>query len=143
MSESLLMAVADDVTLGLNQGTYSLAVTALRLYQPKFELKEMDSLHVSVVPRSILEKRVSRKLVAFDCGIDIGVQQRVGNDAAQLDGLSALVTELSDRLRTLTLPSYPGARLVELSNDPVYAPDHLSQLQQFTSVIRATFRVWK
>ena len=103
----------------------------------------MDSLHVSVVPRSILEKRISRKLVAFDCGIDIGVQQRVGNDAAQLDGLSALVTELSDRLRTLTLPSYPGARLVELSNDPVYAPDHLSQLQQFTSVIRATFRVWK
>lgn len=143
MSESVLNAVADAVVESLNQATFSLSFAAARHYQPKFELKEMNELHVSVVPRGIVEKRISRSLTAFDCGIDIGVQQRVGTEKAQLDALSNLVTEIRDHVRDVKLPEYPRSPVIELMIDPVFAPEHLDELRQFTSVVRVTYRVWQ
>ena len=143
MSESVLNAVADAVVESLNSATFSLPFEAIRYYQPKFDLKEMTTLHVSVVPRSIVEKRVSRTLKAFDCGIEIGVQQRVGTEKSQLDALSNLVAEIRDRVRDVPLPAFPRSPVMELVIDPIFAPEHLDELRQFTSVVRVTFRVWQ
>ena len=109
----------------------------------EYDVKEMDELHVSVVPRSITEKRLSRSLTAFDCAVDIGVQQR--NDMSQLalDGLSNLVAEIAGLLRNNLLSGFSEARLIELSREPVFAPEHLDELRQFTSVVRAIYRVWR
>tara|TARA_B100001123_G_scaffold246343_2_gene275296 strand:- start:1694 stop:2125 length:432 start_codon:yes stop_codon:yes gene_type:complete len=143
MTDSILLEVADGVTSLINLATLSQSFTAVRYYQPKFDLKEMDELHVSVVPRSITEKRLSRSLTAFDCAVDIGVQQR--NDMSQLalDGLSNLVAEIAGLLRNNLLSGFSEARLIELSREPVFAPEHLDELRQFTSVVRAIYRVWR
>ena len=143
MTDSILLEVADGVTSLINLATLSQSFTAIRYYQPKFDLKEMDELHVSVVPRSITEKRLSRSLTAFDCAVDIGVQQR--NDMSQLalDGLSNLVAEIAGLLRNNLLSGFSEARLIELSREPVFAPEHLDELRQFTSVVRAIYRVWR
>jgi hypothetical protein len=103
----------------------------------------MDTLHVSVVPRSITEKQLSRAIVSYDCGIDVGIQQRSPMDQPTLDALTKLVAEIADRLRNNPLTAMPDARLMELTNEPVFAPDHLDELRQFTSVLSATYRVWR
>lgn len=143
MTDALLLSVADAVVDGINVAAFSQSITAVRHYQPKFDLKEMDQLHVSVVPRSISENRLSRALTAFDCEVDIGIQQRNDMDQDSLDALSQLVSEIADLLRDNPLWGMPESRLIELNNEPVFAPDHLDELRQFTSVIRATYRVWR
>lgn len=141
--DPLLLQVAEAVTYEINLGVYSQSVSAVRFYQPRFDLKEMDTLHVSVVPRSISEKQLSRALVAYDCGIDVGIQQRSPMDQSTLDALTRLVAEIADRLRNNSLTALPEARLMELKNEPVFAPDHLDELRQFTSVLSVTYRVWR
>lgn len=141
--DPLLLQVAEAVTYEINLGSYSQSVTAVRFYQPRFNLADMDALHVSVVPRSISEKQRSRALVSYDCGIDVGIQQRSPMDQPALDALTRLVAEIADRLRNNPLTAMPDARLMELSNEPVFAPDHLDELRQFTSVLSATYRVWR
>jgi len=141
--DPLLLQVAEAVTYEINLGSYSQSVTAVRFYQPRFNLAEMDTLHVSVVPRSITEKQLSRALVSYDCGIDVGVQQRSPMDQPTLDALTKLVAEIADRLRNNPLTAMPDARLIQLNNEPVFALDHLDELRQFTSVLSATYRVWR
>jgi len=141
--DPLLLQVAEAVTYEINLGSYSQSVTAVRFYQPRFNLAEMDTLHVSVVPRSITEKQLSRALVSYDCGIDVGIQQRSPMDQPTLDALTKLVAEIADRLRNNPLTAVPDARLIQLNNEPVFAPDHLDELRQFTSVLSATYRVWR
>lgn len=141
--DPLLLQVADAVTYEINQGAYSQPVSAVRYYQPHFELAEMDQLHVSVVPRSIAEKQLSRALVSYDCGIDVGIQQRSPLDQTSLDGLTKLVAEIAERLRSTRLSVLPDARLMQIANEPVFAPVHLGELRQFTSVLALTYRVWK
>jgi hypothetical protein len=141
--DPLLLQVAEAVTYEINLGVYSQSVTAVRYYQPRFDLSEMDTLRVSVVPRSISEKQLSRALNSYDCGIDVGVQQRSPMDQITLDGLTRLVAEIAERLRSHALSAMPDARLMDLGNDPVFAPDHLDELRQFTSVLSLTYRVWR
>lgn len=141
--DPLLLQVADAVTYEINLGSYSQSVSAVRFYQPRFNLADMDVLHVSVVPRSISEKQLSRALTTYDCGIDVGIQQRSPMDQATLDALTKLVAEIADRLRNNPLTALPDARLMELNNEPVFAPDHLDELRQFTSVLTVTYRVWR
>jgi hypothetical protein len=64
-------------------------------------------------------------------------------DQATLDTLTRLVAEIADRLRNNSLTALPEARLMELKNEPVFAPDHLDELRQFTSVLSVTYRVWR
>ena len=115
----------------------------MRHYQPRFKLEEMNVLHVSVVPRSIAEKQLSRSLSQYDCVIDIGVQKRSGVEPGQLDDMAALVSEIADWLREEPLVLMPDARLMGIPNEPVFAPEHLDEFRQFTSVLSATYRVWR
>ena len=56
--DPLLLQVAEAVTYEINLGVYSQSVAAERFYQPRFNLADMETLHVSVVPRSISEKQL-------------------------------------------------------------------------------------
>ena len=58
-----------------------------------------------------------------------------------------LVEELADHLRfgTLELKHPPSAKAVWIrtENAPVYAPEHVDQLRQFTSVLTVTYRIMR
>ncbi len=64
-------------------------------------------------------------------------------DQVTLDALTKLVAEIAKRLRTVTLTALPEARLMQLVNEPVFAPEHLDELRQFTSVLSVRYRVWR
>jgi hypothetical protein len=141
---AVILDIADAVVAELNAASFSLPFTAVRHYQPKFDLMEMKTLHVSVVPRSILAaKTVDRNQSSADYLIDVGVQQKTDLSQASLDGLMALVEEIAAHFGSKPLAGYPAARCMAVKNEPIYFPDHLEQLRQFTSVLTLTFRVWR
>ena len=134
--------IADAVVTELNGHTFSQALTAVRYYRPVFDLGEMQTLHVSVVPKGVTIERADRSRNQYDFAIDVAVQKKFETgDAAELDPLMSLVEEIADFFRLRRLTSYPDAVWVRTDNVPVYAPEHLEEFRQFTSVLSLTFRV--
>ena len=72
---SAIIPLADAVVAALNSGTFSQPFTAMRLYVPNFDLKDMKDLHVSVVPRGVELSTASRSLLQHDVQIDVAVQK--------------------------------------------------------------------
>jgi len=136
-----IIQIADAVAAQLNGATFSQPLTAARLYAPSFELPDMETLHVTVVPRGIASTSLDRKRDSFSYDIDLAVQKKTDMVQASLDALMTLVEEIADHFRAEPLASFPGARCVDVKNVPVYSQEHLDELRQFTSVLTLTFRM--
>ncbi len=144
---SLALDIADAVAAELNaapSGTFDLTFTAERRVLPVFDLAEMAELHVSVVPRAVEIAGATRSMSQYDVQIDIGVQQKLasGDDLDQrVPVLCELVDQIVTYLMRRVLQAIPGAVWVRAANEPIYAPEHLAQLRQFTSVLTLTYRI--
>ena len=135
----MITDIAQAVTDELNAGSFSLGFTAQRKAVPMAKLSEMDSLHVTVVPREIESAALDRTRDSHDVKIDIAIQQRVAsleNDA--VDPLMALVREIADFLNRRNVGD---AAWKKTENKPVYSPEHLREMKQFTSVLTLTYQV--
>ena len=110
---------------------------------PVFDLQGMSQLKVTVVPKGITSASLDRSRDSFDYQIDVAVQKKTSNEIVAIDSLMLLVEEIGDYFRSNPLSSFPGARCTNVENLPVYAPDHLQELRQFTSVLTLTFRLWR
>jgi len=139
---SVLIAIADAVVDALNAATLSQPLAAERLYQPVFDLPEMDELHVSVVPKGVKVLASTRNQNQHDYAIDIGVQKRVTDDA-ETDAMMLLTEEIADhfRLGRVQADGVGSVPLLTVATDPVFAPEHLTEKRVFTSVVTLTFRV--
>lgn len=141
---SIVIDIAEAVTAQLNAPDSPLAglVTARRVYKPSFDLPAMKDLQVSVVPRGLEMTGATRSLTRLDVQIDIGIQHKPPTlDDAALDGLMDLTAAIADHLRGRVLAQAPAAAWVATANAPIYAPEHLEQLRQFTSVLTVTYRL--
>lgn len=144
---SAIVDVVNAVVGRLNGGPpFSKPFTAVRRYLPKVDLADGDALTVLVAARSVAVTPHSRDKDGFRVEIDIGVLENVADvddDHEELDGLVALVEEIVDRLRSEDLivgaPSSKSALFQDISNDPIYARDHLRERRQFTSIITAAY----
>jgi hypothetical protein len=138
----VLTDIADAVVAELNAGSFGQSFTAQRAYLPVFDLAEMKDLHVTVVPKGLATTPFGRDSSQSDYAIDIGIQKKLsGTTAADIDPLMALVEEIGRFFRQRRLASYPDAIWVRTEHPHLYAPEHLSELRQFTSVLTLTFRV--
>jgi hypothetical protein len=133
----LAQAVADE----LNNTTFSQAFTATWSYRPRFELSEMATLHVTVVPKSIEFTAGDRRRDQVVVQLDIAVQKRLEDETPEeIDPLMELVHELADHFRRKRLATQPSAVVRQIRNEPIYAVEHLDQLRQFTSLL--TLELW-
>jgi DNA-binding XRE family transcriptional regulator len=140
MASAVLIDVADAVVADLNAATLSQPVTAARLYLPQFDLKEMTTLHVSVVPKAETIAAASRASTQHDYAIDVGVQKKLAaGDNAEIDPLMLLAQEIADYFRFRPLTGRTE-RWVRTEVKAPYSPEHLDQLRQFTSVVTLVFR---
>lgn len=141
-----IIDLAEQVADHLNQGAWSKGFTATREYQPSYELKEMGTLRVSVVPGPIAISVTTRVKYQHDYNIFVMVQQRAVLDQLR-DELMALVEELADEMAGLGFEdvgsSNVNAACFEVENEPSWQPDHLREQRLFTSVLRCTFRTWR
>jgi hypothetical protein len=150
VSTSLPIDVADAVVAALNATPqppatgFGQTFAAARAYRPQFDLAELKTLRVSVVPKAIEITSMGRRSNQNDVSVDVAVQQKVDPaDSAMLDALMLLVQQVADylRLRRIDLSDGASAMWVKTENQPIYSPDHLETKQVFTSVLTFTFRV--
>jgi len=140
---SLILSVTDAVVAALK--AEPLKLDAVRAYRPEFELPELKTVRVSVVPRGIEITGLGRNANQHDVSIDVAVQKKVdASDQEELDGLMAVVEKIADSLRLRRLEWTGGsggaAVWVKTENSPIYSPEHLESKQVFTSVLTLTFR---
>lgn len=138
-----IVTLADAVVAQLNAAAFSQPVAAVRHYLPRFELSEMNTLKVSVVPKSVTTLSLDRNRDRFEYRLDVAVQKKTDVTLPVLDALVALVEEIADHLRTQRLTAFPEARCSGVETNPVYAPEHLDEFRQFTSVLTATYSLWR
>lgn len=141
---AVIIDIADAVAAEINAGTFSQPVNATREYLPHFDLEDMQTLRVTIVPKSVTTLPGSRNHNQYDYAIDVAVQKKLGSaDNAEIDALLTLVDEIGDHFRFQRLSSFPNAMWLKTENQPVYAQEHLQELRQFTSVLTLTFRVMR
>ena len=139
---AVITDIAGAVVQELNGHTFSLPLTAARHYRPVFDLKDMATLHVAVVPKGAQVERLDRSRSQFEYQVDVAVQKKFEKgDAAELDPLVGLAEEIAAHFRAGRLAAYPEAVCVRTEHAPIYAPEHMDELRQFTSVLTLTFRV--
>jgi hypothetical protein len=156
---SILLDTTDAIVTVLNEATLSQSFTATREYVPRVQLKDMDTLHVTVVPittRGMVVNRGLSKKQYFT--LEIGVQQRSSSvdpddDKDTFDPLVTLVEEIDTLLvgQTQTVGSLTMVGSTKIGGEEndeerdasrtVCLPDHLSEWRQFTSVSRFSFQV--
>ena len=136
---SLVTTVAEAVKDALNGETFTQEFTATRTQLPEFQLSDMSDLHVTVVPRSDVGTALTRNQDEHLIGVDVAVQQRLSEVSnTTVDALMSLVQEIADFLNRRTID---GAIWIKTESDPVFAPEHLRELRQFTSVLKITYRL--
>jgi hypothetical protein len=146
---AIITEITEAVVAALNAATLSQSLVAQRHYLPEFELADMDTLHVSVVPAELDEEIADRSRDLAEYKIHVAVQKRVtqqnppGLDTLAIDGLMTLVQEIDDLFRHKALPGYEQARWAKTENKPIYDPKHLKEHGQFTSLLVFTFRVMR
>lgn len=139
---STIVKIADAVVGELNHAEWRESFAAERGYRPVYDLKDAEDIRVSVIPRSVAEAPMSRARTQGDYTVDVAVQKKVEGDT-ETDGLMKLVEEIVRHFRFRRLHLLGGAEAVWIAtaNSPIYAPEHLAELGQFTSVLTLTFRV--
>lgn len=147
MSQPVISQIAQAVTDALNaavaEQAFDAEFTAVRAYLPQYELPEMAELKVTVVPKQVVLTGGSRSAAQQDVAIDIAVQQRVDpQDLDAVDALMELVESIAGYLRTRRL-DLDGLHASWLSaeHEPIYAPEHMEQMNQFTSILTVTYRL--
>lgn len=141
-----IISIADAVVSALNSEAFQAELDeefeAVRKYLPRFDLKDMATLHVTVAPKAIETETASRDKAVYDYKIDVGVQKRYEKeDAETIDPLVSLVEQIADLFRLKKLEEYAAAMWIKTEHPAVYHPEHMEQFHQFTSVITFTFRV--
>ena len=144
---SIAIDIADAVAAELNAaeaGTFSEAFEARRRVLPEFELEHLAALKVTVVPKRVEITGSTRSASSYEIAVDVGVQKKLGKDLdAEVAALGTVVDEVADYLRRRPLAAAPHAAWTRITNEPVYAPEHLAEQRVFTSVLTVTYRAMR
>ncbi len=138
-------AAAVAVANRLNSDTWSVEFTATRTFQVNHERADLETIKVSVVPKSATRQIEGRTAVEHVVQVDIGVQQAV--DPASLDDCDAmldLLLEIADAFHMKTL-NCDGALAVctEVDHDPLFLSEHLDQQRVFTGVVTLSLTMYE
>ena len=105
------------------------------LYFPTFDLRDLETMRVIVVPVNPEYKTVSRSAHEELLKVQIGFLKRGCED--DLSGLLQTVEALGLSFLNKKLQN---ATCVCVAYNPIYSPEHLRERGQFTSVIELTFK---
>ena len=137
---STITQIANAVKTELNDTGFSIPFTAEMALLPVFELKDMRDLKVTVVPKAQSFTRLSRGESGREVQIDIGIQKKFSGES-EAEELLGLVEEIAANFDGKRLAEFGNAICVKVQNEPVYAPEHIEQYRQFTSVLTLTLKV--
>ncbi len=138
----LAIDIADAIVTELAGSSFSEPLTVTRRVLPEYELSQLKDLAVTVVPKSVGISNITRESNSYEVAVDIGIQQKIGKDTdAEVSRLSGVVSEVIAFLHRRKLTAFPAAQFMKIANEPVYAPEHLSEKRLFTSIVTLTYKV--
>jgi hypothetical protein len=144
MSQALSITLCDAVVTALNAATFSEPFQAVRYYQPKFTLEDLEELKVCVVPISKAKSNLSRSTDSIETVIQVGVLKKLDSvENADLDVLTGLVEEIETFCNDLELIVNPVSTIVGTAINPIFDEKLLNDNRQFTSVIELTVRSYQ
>lgn len=140
---NIAVAIADAVLAELAGQTWAVPVTGFsRKYVPVLDLRSVDGVQVTVVPRSVQIANADRSRTAHEVAVDVAIQRKVASvNPADCDPLMELSQQMADFLTRLTLPDVPQASWLRIASAPIYLPEHLTAKQMFTAVSTVTYVV--
>jgi len=135
--------IAEAIKDGLDGETFSLPFTPTREFSPSFDLEELATLRVAVVPRGLEDALAGRGLAQQDVRVDIGVMKKLDDvGPTDVDPLVSLVEEIVEYLRKRDFNADETTACWLRTEVPtLYSHEHLNENRQFTSVVTATYRV--
>lgn len=104
-------------------------------FAPEFDLADLETMKVVVVPTDFGVKLDSRATVAEDSEVEVGFLKKADDD--ELPGLVRLVQEIAADFLGRHIC---GAVCTEAKCAPLFSPEHIRQRRQFTSVLTLSFR---
>jgi len=142
MSERL-QDLTEAVVDRINAGSYSQSFTATRAYFARMELKDVETLTVTVTPSGDVAEVVNRNETGHTMAVDVGIRKKVNDvDNDTLDPLADLVEEIKTQLRFANLDAV-GAAWIGLEHGTpdrlAYLPEHLDKHRQFTAIMRVSY----
>ena len=139
---SSLVDIAIAVVDTLNAGMLPAGTVAERAYRPMFELTDLKSLHVTVVPKASMAEIVGRIQSQREVQIDVAIQKRVRPEIlADSDEIDLLCEEIADGFlgQILMQDENELATCTASAREPIYDPEHMDQKRVFTGVATLTF----
>ena len=134
---STVATLADAVVAELQAPPLGLA--AERSDLPRRELGQLAELAITVVPKAREVRMIGRHVRQQDVQIDIAVQKRVpADDLPASDDLKALAEQVGEHFLSRAVGD---GYVMAIAHDPIYAVEHLEQMQVFTSVVTLTIRL--
>ena len=139
---SVVTRMAKAVTAELNRDQeFSVPFEAVFSVKPGYELKELDTIRVVVVPKTLEIERVSRISSKYLVTVDIGIMQRLGKMTPEeaVETLGDLVDKIAEFLSDREVEDFKAATFVSVANDPIYVPEFLTQNRTFMSVLTVRY----
>ena len=144
MTEAGAIQIADSVVAELDNGVtnevFSQEFTPQTNLLPIYELSELQTLKVDVMPLPFEQANEARALTKYDYQIDIGIQKKVSDIDSETRELCKLVEEISEYIKKRVLSTATFASWVKTINDPLYSVDLLYNQKVFQSVLTITYR---
>jgi hypothetical protein len=132
------LTIADEIAAVINAATLSPSVTATRSYVVRWELADLKTPRVDVVPVSLEETRIDRVSTRRLVGVDIAIQARLSSDAtAVADPLIDLADSIAGLFRFKLLPS--GLARNTLLEHVLYSVDDLEKHRVVKTILRLTY----
>lgn len=140
---SPIATIADAVATALNgAGTFALPFSAVRIYRPEFNLEDMGTLHVTVIPGNVVRRQIARRLVERLYSVGVLVQRKVTAETnEEIDPLIEVADQIAEYIGPGELANSGGAEWVETEHEPIYDPDHMKEMKLFTNPVIFTFRL--
>jgi len=137
----MVLQLADKIVDTLNSGNFALPFTAVKTLFPFYQLKDLSTLRVTVVPKSVNITTASRSSSEFDYQVDIAIQKAVKTpDDIEVTALTELVLAIAKSFRNKIYQDI-GAVCFKQSIDPLYSTEHIQPPSVFTSVVTLNFKI--
>lgn len=132
-------ALADAYVTLLNAAALSVPLAAVRDYLPLYDLKDLATLHTTVIPRQDDSvERFNRAAWRHEVIIDISLQKKWATLVqADMDALVALADEVCEFCKG-NLPAGRPEKLERATVQALWEPDLLRERKIFTSVVSLT-----
>jgi len=139
---SIPVSVAAAVRDELAAGTFAIPFSPVRAYMPAYDLKEMDGVRVTVVPRENVMTNLDRSRISNAVGVDIAVQRKLSSvEPAAVDPLMDLMQQIANFVDRRKLSLMASAKWTRQEHRVLYAPEHMRDMRLFTSVLTVTYTV--